>query len=287
MRRSSTPVRYLVGTPKGRLTQLEQDFVGQPWAAVRESVDVKLLQQPEELYVLARSQPRMLKERRMRQRRLKKLWQRLRQLQHAPRLTRDQLLLKLGAAKKDAGRAWSLVKITVPPADQTRSAQTLRFELRRDKLRQVRRREGRYLLRTNLTEEDPARLWQYYIQLTEVEQAFKELKSDLAIRPIYHQTDARIEAHIFVAFVAYCLQVTLKQRLRALAPGLTPRAVIEELSGIQMVDVRLPTTDGRQLVLSRYTQPETEQTLLLQQLQLKLPAQSPPRILASAPAKTA
>jgi hypothetical protein len=229
----------------------------------------------------------MLKERRMRQRRLKKLWQRLRQLQHAPRLTRDQLLLKLGAAKKDAGRAWSLVKITVPPADQTRSAQTLRFELRRDKLRQVRRREGRYLLRTNLTEEDPARLWQYYIQLTEVEQAFKELKSDLAIRPIYHQTDARIEAHIFVAFVAYCLQVTLKQRLRALAPGLTPRAVIEELSGIQMVDVRLPTTDGRQLVLSRYTQPETEQTLLLQQLQLKLPAQSPPRILASAPAKTA
>ena len=287
MRQSTTPIRYLVGTPKGRLTQLEQGFLGQSWTAVRESVAVKLLQQPEELYVLARSQPRMLKERRMRQRRLKKLWQRLQQLQQPARLTRDQLMLKLGATKKDAGRAWSLVKITVPPADQTRSAQTFCFALRRDKLRQVRRREGRYLLRTNLTEEDPAKLWQYYIQLTEVEQAFKELKSDLAIRPIYHQTDARIEAHIFVAFVAYCLQVTLKQRLRALAPGLTPRAVIEELSGIQMVDVHLPTTDGRQLVLSRYTQPETEQTLLLQQLQLKLPAQLPPRILASAPAKTA
>lgn len=160
--------------------------------------------------------------------------------------------------------------------------------LRKDKLRQVRRREGRYLLRSNLTHEDPAQLWQYYIQLTEVEQAFKELKSDLAIRPIYHQTDERIEAHIFVAFMAYCLQVTLKQCLRTLAPGLTPRAVIEELSGIQMVDVHVPTTDGRQLVLSRYTQPEPEQKHLLQQLQLqlRLPGQ-PPRIMGSASAKTA
>jgi transposase len=287
MRQSSTPVRYLVGTPKGRLSQLEQDFLGQPWAAVRESVDVKLLQQPEELYVLARSQPRMIKERRMRQRRLKKLWQRLQQLQQQARLTRDQLLIKLGAAKKDAGRAWSLVKITLPKTDQAVTSRTFHFELHKDKLRQVRRREGRYLLRSNLTHEDPAKLWQYYIQLTEVEQAFRELKSDLAIRPIHHQSDERIEAHIFVAFMAYCLQVTLKQRLRALAPGLTPRAAIEELAGMQMVDVHLPTTDGRHLVLSRYTQPEIEQKLLLQQLQLKLPAQPPPRIMATAPAKTA
>jgi transposase len=208
-------------------------------------------------------------------------------LQQQARLTRDQLLIKLGAAKKDAGRAWNLVKITWPQADQAVTSKTFHFELRKDKLRQVRRREGRYLLRSNLTHEDPAKLWQYYIQLTEVEQAFKELKGDLALRPIYHQSDKRIEAHIFVAFMAYCLQVTLKQRLRALAPGLTPRAVIEQLAGIQMVDVHLPTTDGRQVVLSRYTQPETEQKLLLQQLQLKLPAQPPPRIMVTAPAKTA
>ena len=218
---------------------------------------------------------------------LKKLWQRLQQLQQQARLTRDQLLIKLGAAKKDAGRAWNLVKITLPQADQAVTSKTFHFELRKDKLRQVRRREGRYLLRSNLTHEDPAKLWQYYIQLTEVEQAFKELKGDLALRPIYHQSDARIEVHIFVAFMAYCLQVTLKQRLRALAPGLTPRAVIEQLAGIQMVDVHLPTNDGRQVVLSRYTQPETEQKLLLQQLQLKLPTQPPPRIMVTAPAKTA
>ncbi|HDR46595.1 MAG TPA: IS1634 family transposase [Geoalkalibacter subterraneus] len=286
MRESATPVQYLVGTPKGRLTRLEKDFLGKPWTAVRESVDVKLLNQPEELYVLARSYPRMMKERRMRQRRLKRLWQRLGQLQKA-QPSRDQLLIKLGAAKKDAGRAWYLVEISLPEADQTVTEKTFRYALRKDKLRQVRRREGRYLLRSNLTHEDPAQLWQYYIQLTEVEQAFKELKSDLAIRPIHHQTDERIEAHIFVAFMAYCLQVTLKQRLRALAPGLTPRAVIEELSGIQMVDVQVPTTDGRQLVLSRYTQPEPEQKLLLQRLQLRLPDQPPPRILGSVSAKTA
>jgi transposase len=102
-----------------------------------------------------------------------------------------------------------------------------------------------------LSGDDPAQLWQYYLQLVEIEQAFKELKGDLAIRPIYHQTDARIEAHIFVAFVAYCLQITLKQRLRGLAPGLTPRAVLEKLAAIQRVDVHLPTTDGRHLVLPR------------------------------------
>lgn len=118
--------------------------------------------------------------------------------------------------------------------------------------------------------------------MTEVEQAFKELKGDLAIRPIYHPKEARIEAHIFVAFVAYCLQVTLKQRLRALAPGLTPRAVLEKFSTIQMVDVHLPTTDGRHLILPRYTQPEPDHKILLQQLKLELPDQPPPTISSNA-----
>ncbi len=152
------------------------------------------------------------------------------------------------------------------------------FALNRDKLRERRRHEGRYLLRSNLSHTDPAQLWQYYIQLTEVEQAFKELKGDLAIRPIYHQKDERIEAHIFVAFVAYCLQITLKHRARLAAPGLTPRAVIEKFAAMQMVDVHLPTTDGRHLVLSRYTEPEHDQQLLLQQLKLTLPEQPSPRI---------
>jgi len=219
----------------------------------------------------------------MRRRRLKQLWARLRQLQ-TQQLTRDQLLMKLGAAKQAAGRAYGLVEITLPAAGAAVSPQTFSWRLDRNKLRIVRRREGQYLLRSNLTAEDPATLWRYYLQLTEVEQAFKELKHDLAVRPIYHQTDQRIEAHIFVAFLAYCLQVTLKQRLRALAPGLTPRAVLEKMAGLQMVDVHVPTTDGRRLVLSRYTQPDRDQTLLLQRLHLTLPEQPPPKLSAVAAA---
>lgn len=277
MRHAHTPVHYLVGTPRGRLSKLEKHFLCLPWEQVRESVEVKLLEAEGELYILARSHGRVQKERGMRRRRLKRLWKRLFELQRQ-RLSRDQLLLKLGAAKKDAGQAYRLVGIQLPPKDQAVNAHTFTFSLNKDKLRHVRRREGHYLLRSNLSAEDPGKLWQYYLQLTEVEQAFKELKSDLAIRPIYHQLDERIEAHIFVAFLAYCLQVTLKQRLRALAPGLTPGAVLEKFAAMQMVDVHLPTTDGRELILSRYTEPDKDQQLLLQRMKLELPAQPPPKI---------
>ena len=282
MRRSEPPIHYLVGTPKGRLSRLERAFLERPWEQVRDSVQVKLLAHDGELYVLARSTGRMNKERAMRRRRLKKLWRRLGELRHQ-KLTRDQLLIKIGAAKKEAGRAYALVDIRLPEKDQAVGPETFTYALRKDRLRQTRQREGRYLLRTNLCDENPARLWHHYIQLTEIEQAFKELKGDLAIRPIHHQLDHRIEAHIFVAFVAYCLQVTLKQRLRALAPGLTPRAALEKLSTMQMVDVHLPTTDGRHIVLPRYTQPERDQKILLQQLKLGLPAQPSPRIRQDPP----
>lgn len=281
MRAAETPIHYLVGTPKGRLTQLEKDFLKLPWERVREAVEVKLLDKEGELFVLARSAGRVDKERSMRRRRLKKLFRRLHELQKQD-LTRDQLLLKLGAAKKEAGRAYGLADIRLPDKDQAVSPETFGVALDRKKLRIVRRREGRYLLRSNLTGGDPALLWKHYIQLTEVEQAFKELKGDLSVRPIYHQADARIEAHIFVAFMAYCLQVTLKHRLRSLAPGLTPRAVLEKMAALQMVDVHLPTTDGRCLVLSRHTQPEQDQPLLLSQLKLELPPQPPPKITSNA-----
>jgi transposase len=131
-----------------------------------------------------------------------------------------------------------------------------------------------------MSDRDPTQLWAFYLQLVEVEQAFKELKGDLAIRPIYHRTDERIEAHIFVAFLVYCLQVTLKQRLRSLAPGLTPRSVLEKMAAIHMVDVQLPTTDGRTVILSRYTEPAADQAILLQRLNISQPAQPPPRVIA-------
>jgi transposase len=226
------------------------------------------------------------KERAMRQRTLKKLIKRLHELR-GQKLDRDALLLKLGAAKRDAGRSYHLMDIRVPGKDEAVSEHSFTFAIKRDKLRKARRHEGHYLLRSNMTGASPAKLWQFYIQLTEVEQAFKDLKSDLAIRPIHHQKDERIEAHIFVAFVAYCLQVTLKQRLRTLAPGLTPRAVLEKFAGIQMVDVHLPTTDGRHLVLSRHTEPDADQKLLLQRLKMVLPQQPPPRITATATAAPA
>jgi hypothetical protein len=281
MRSAKQPIHYLVGTPKGRLTQLEKTFLKLPWEQVRDGIDVKLLKKDGEVYVLAKSAGRVDKERAMRRRRLKKLWYRLQELQQQ-KLSRDQLMIKLGAAKKEAGRAYYLVDIQLPDKDQEVTAQTFTFSLKRKKLRLVRRREGRYLLRSNLVAEEPAKLWQHYIQLTEIEQAFKELKSDLSIRPIYHQKDSRIEAHIFVAFQAYCLQVTLKQRLQALAPGLTPRAVLEKFAALQMVDVHLPTTDGRYLVLPRYTQPDKDQKILLSQLKLELPDQPPPKIYSQA-----
>ena len=278
MREATSPVAYLVGTPRRRLGKLEKQFLERPWGQVQESVEVKLLPREGELYILARSEGRRQKEHAIRQRRLKRLWARLRELQ-GQELTRDELLLKLGAAKADAGRVYGLVEVQVPKPEQPVNAETFAFWLRKDKLRQAFRREGHYLLRSNLREEDLARLWQHYVQLTEIEAVFRALKSDLAIRPIHHQKDSRIEAHIFVSFLAYCLYVTLRQRLRTLAPGLTPRAVLEKMSAIQMVDVRVPTTDGRLLILPRYTQPETDHPMLLHELHLQLPAQPPPRIL--------
>jgi transposase len=276
MRGADPPVSYLVGTPKGRLSRLEQQLLARPWHEARPGVEVKLLPQDGELYVFAQSIDRVAKERAMRRRQLKWLWARLKQLS-AMQLTREELLMKLGAARAKAPTAWRLVEVKV----EKRSA-AFTYQLDRNKLRQARRREGRYLLRTNLTEHDPAKLWAYYLQLVAVEEAFKNLKGDLAIRPIFHQLEQRIEAHIFIAFLAYCLHVTLRRRLFALAPGLTPRSVLEKFSALQMIDVHIPTTDGRELTLTRYTQPEPELTLLLDKLRLHLPAQPPPKITAAA-----
>lgn len=281
MRESDPPVSYLVGTPKGRLSKLEAQLTDRPWQEVREGIRVKLLPQPGECYVFAQSASRIDKERAMRRRQLKHFWKRLPELRQMKHLTRDALLMKLGAARQQWPTAWRLVAIRVPQKEEEINEQTFTWRLRNKKLRQVRRREGRYLLRTNLTEEDPAKLWQYYTQLTQVEEAFKNLKGDLALRPIYHQKENRVEAHIFVAFLAYCLHVTLQRWLRNLSPGLTPRSILEKFAAVQMVDVHLPTTDGRHVILPRYTQPEKELQLLLHQLKLSLPEQPPPRITSA------
>ena len=275
LRRDDSGVRYLVGTPKGRLTRLEAELAGLPWREVHGKLRVKLLPSDGEVYVLARSEARVDKERGMRRRALKKYWKRLgelAQLKNPP--TRDQLLLKIGRAEAQAGAAARLVRVAVS-ADGV-----LTYQLDRDKLRHVRQREGRYLLRTNLDASDPELIWRCYMQLVLVEEAFRTLKGDLGLRPIYHQDPERIEAHLFIAFMAYCLMITLRQQLRATAAGLMPRVVLEKLATLQMLDVSVPTTDGRELLLVRHTEPSRDVALLLDLLGLQLPPQPPPKIRA-------
>lgn len=278
---------YLVGTPKGRLSRLEQELSERPWQQARPEVQVKLLPQEGELYVFVQSASRISKERAIRRKKLKWLWARLKELQRQ-KPTYETLLMKLGAAQKEVGRFASLVRLSLPEPP-ARSALSQRvsfgFALDKERLRLVRRREGRYLLRSNLTATDPAKLWEFYLQLVEVEAAFKNLKSELAIRPIHHQREDRIEAHIFVSFLAYCVFVSLKHQLRAHAPGLTVRQALEKLAAMEMLDVHFPTTDGRELIFARHTEPERDQQLLFAKLGWTLPPQAPPRI--TAPAKIA
>ena len=281
MREADPPVHYLVGTPKGRLTRYEKQFLDQEWQEVRQGVQVKQIDDSRETYVLARSDQRVNKERSMRRQRLKQLWRRLHEIRAIKKQTRDELMMRLGAAKKEAGHAWRLVKMTLPEADASISADSLSFELQKDKLRQVFRREGQYLLRAFVPEgTTPQVLWRQYIGLTQIEESFKTLKGDLSIRPIYHQLPDRIEAHIFISFLAYCLHITLGTKLKALGPGLTPRAVLEKFATIQMIDVHLPIKgqSNKRLVMPRYTQPDKDMKLLLARMGMELPSQPPPRI---------
>lgn len=281
MRSPERQTFYLVGTPKSKISQHERLWLDLPWRKVRESVEVKLYTHENELYVLAKSEGRQQKEIAMRRRRLVRLLLKLRAMRHSLP-SRDQLLLRIGAAKKEAGRAFGFVQIQLPGKDQAVTRDSFRFRLDKARLKEAERRDGYYLLRSNLTSEDPAVLWTRYVQLTQIESVFRSLKSELGIRPIHHQKEDRIDAHIFIAFLAYCLQVTLKNRLTAYASGLTPLAVLEKLGTIQMIDVCFPTVDGRWLILPRYTQPDDDLKLLLHHLHLELPSQPPPRITTDA-----
>lgn len=286
MREPERQMFYLVGTPKGRINQHEKKWLDLPWQKVRDSVEVKLYQHEGELYVLAKSEGRQAKENAMRRKRLARLLRKLRVMRKSlPK--RDQLLLRIGAAKKEAGRAFGFVKIQIPKADQAVTRETFSFQVDKTKLKAAEQRDGHYLLRSNLTGEDPAVLWTRYVQLTQIESVFRSLKSELGIRPIYHQLEHRADAHVLIAFLAYCLQVTLKNRLMIHAPGLTPAAVLEKLATIQMVEVWIPMLDGRWLVLPRHTQPEKDVQAVLDHLHLTLPSQPPPRIKSSqAPPRT-
>jgi len=280
MRDPGRQISYLVGTPKSRIKKHEQKWLDLPWRKVRDSVEVKLFEQDGETYVLAKSEGRQAKEMAMRRKRIARLLRKLRAMRRSLP-ARDQLLMRLGAAKTEAGRAFGFVRIQIPAAGQSVTRESFRFSMEKTKLNDAELRDGHYLLRSNLADADPAVLWTRYVQLTQIESVFRSLKSELGIRPIFHRLEHRVDAHILIAFLAYSLQITLKHRLMIHAPGLTPIAVLEKLASIQMIDVWVPTTDGRWLILPRYTQPETDTRMLLAKLRLDLPTQPPPRITAN------
>ena len=282
MREAGT--HYLVGTPKSMLGKLDQQLAEQPWQQVHEAMSVKMTEHQGEFYVLAHSDARQLKEKAMRRRRFKiyaralhALRRRCREGQRA-RLSRDTLLGRLAVLKKDAGRMAAALIVHVPDEGQRPTVKNFRYELNDDAYQQALDRDGSYILRSNAIGEDATTMWSMYMQLVHIEAAFKSMKSDLAIRPVYHYVQGRVEAHIFVAFMGYCLMAALRTHLQPLAPGLSPKAVLEQLAGIQMLEVCLPTSDGRWLIMPRHTEPEPEQKMLLEKLGLSLPPQPPPRI---------
>ncbi len=282
MRGGDAPARYPVGTPRGRPTRLGKSFPDPPWQEVRQSVDVKLPTHDGELLVLARGERRVPKERGMRRRRLNKPWKRLGGLRRQSN-RRDTPMPKPGAAKKDAGRTWFLVEVDVPHTDEEPATRGFTHRPRRKKPREVFRRGGLHPPRSNMTGEDPAELWRHYMRLTEIGRAFKELGHNLAIRPIFHRPEPRIEAHILVSFIAHCPLVTLKNLARPQAPGPTPRAIVGKFAAIQMVDLHVPTADGRRLVLARHTQPSRNHESLPRRLDLTLPRQPATKLLSLGP----
>jgi len=288
-------VAYLVGTPKSMLSKLEKELLEKPWETVHEGMSVKLMEQDGDLYVQARSDARRKKENAMRRRKLKALvhglnrlkpWRRKQSNQRGRKMTRDRLLKRVAVLQQAAGRVASFVKVREPKEGEAVERTTFVCTFDRAGWKQAMERDGCYIIRAHVPWEDwPAGLekqagvlWGWYMQLTRVEEAFKTIKSDLGIRPIYHSIESRVEAHILVAFLSYCLSATLRMKLAAHAPGLSPRAVLEKLGTIKMVDVCFPTTDERWLVMPRYTEAEPDQKALLAKLNLSLPKQPPPRI---------
>jgi transposase len=266
---------YLVGTPKAQLADYEQKLLEGSWTAVSAQVEVQLVPETDEVYVLCRSAGRRAKERAMRWRSLRGLIGDLRALRRGLRAGQlkdpEKIQRRLGRLQERYPQMWKWVQVQLEGTH-------LSWDWDRPKALRAIRAEGAYLLRAHWTERDPAKLWATYMQLTEAEAAFRVLKSEVKIRPIRHRLPERVEAHVLVAFLGYCLWVCLKKRAARVAPSLTPWSVLDQLGRIVLVDVWFELEDGRMMRLPRITQPERAQALLLAQLGWSLPAQPPPRI---------
>ena len=290
--------KYLVGAPRGHLKVIGDRLDKVPWEEVQPGIWVKSARAVDEngqegdLFVLTRSAARSLKETAMRVRKIRGAmktlfaiderigrvkWGRPKPPKKA--LSRDDLIARLAVAKSRAGRAWKMISVKIPKEGEKVTPETFGWHLDWERIREARAEdEGSYLLRTNLPDCDPKTLWKKYMIQGEIECAFRELKNDLGLRPVYHSLDDRIEAHIFAAFMALCLLATLRAIARQHAPGLTARQIIDKFKTVKMVDVVLPTTDNRIVTLPRHIEPKEDTALLIKQLGLTLPAQPPPRI---------
>ncbi len=271
-------IDYLVGTPRKLLDEFQQELSIKNWHDVNDSVRIKQIDKDGESYVLARSKERMAKERAMRKRKLRKYLEGLEKLKKCR--SRDLFMQRLGKLKHQAGSSHKCVTLTIPKNKDRIEQGEFEYKFETDKYREMIYRDGTYFLRTNQKGKNGRELWQEYMLQCNVEQAFRELKSDLGIRPIYHHKEERVDAHVFVAFMSYCLQVTLRHKLRASACGITAQAALETMSRIQMLDVSFETQDGRTLLMQRYTEPQEDQRLLLYHLRMEMPPQKPPKIYA-------
>ncbi|HEX4716233.1 MAG TPA: IS1634 family transposase, partial [Ktedonobacteraceae bacterium] len=280
--------QYLVGTPRSRMKRFEQELLKDDWVQVRPDIEVKQVAIPrgEETYVLCRTTGRKEKEQAIRERFSTHMEKALRALEHSiasGRLKdRNKMERQLGRIQARHPQVNDL--FTVELRDTPQGAR-LSWQIRAERLAWRELREGAYLLRTNLRVESPAELWSKYMQLTEAEAAFRALKSELSIRPLFHQKEPRVKAHVLVAFLGYALWVSLKHQLKrrpAIVPEpsfsgvndarpFSPMKALALLSTLQSADIVLPTTDGRQIRLRRITEPNAEQKSLLHQLGLTLP----------------
>jgi len=267
--------QYVVGTPRHQLKQYEEQLLNGAWQDLGPAVKVQLLAEGHETFVLARSVERAKKEAAMRWRQVRGLMRDLVCLRRAIRRgtikAEAKILMRVGRLQERWPRGW-------PYGAVSWESGRLRWHWDREALRLAGLRDGAYLLRTNLEDHTPEALWKMYVQLTEVEAVFRALKSDLAVRPIWHWVGTRAEAHVMVAFLGYCLWVCLKQKLKAVAPSLTPWQLLDQFERIVQVEVWFKLRAGGAICLPRITQPEPAQALLLHQLGWRLPEQPPPKI---------
>ena len=270
--------KYLVGTPRRMLAAFERELLDGPWEEIsdRPGVRVQIHRHGKECFVLARSLERARKESAILRRQLVKLHRALRSLARSARAGRlkdsGKIHRRLGRLEERYPQGWQML------AQVEVRSNRLVWAWDKSRLRGAKLKQGAYLLRTNLDPMEPEALWRQYVQLTEVEGAFRALKSELGIRPIWHRIQRRVEAHILVAFLGYCLWVCLKTKLKSVAASITPKRALESLRGILMVEVWFDLREGGQLCMPRITQPENEQLLLLHHLGWSLPEQPPPKI---------